>query len=124
MTAIIAAKIYAACAALPITMQIALAFGAPLGRFANGGLHPGVLPPVWRGLAVMQGALLIAMTASVLAKATVISVQVPSGAFGIALGLTVLTLIANALSPSRPERLLWGPVTAVMVIAVLRVAFE
>lgn len=123
MTPLIAAKIYAACAALPIAMQIALTLGAPLGRFANGGLHPGVLPPIWRGLAVVQGGLLVLMAGIVLAKGGVLSSTLPKGAFGAALMLTILTLIANALSPSRPERLLWTPVITVMLLAALCVAF-
>lgn len=41
--------------------------------------------------------------------------------FWAAVGLTVLTFIANAASPSRPERLLWTPVTAAMAVAAVGV---
>ncbi len=123
MTPALAASIYAVCAACPIAMQIALAFGAPLGRFANGGLHPGTLPPLWRALAVMQGALMAAMAGVVLAQGGVISAQVAPAVFWAVVGLSVLTMIANNISRSRPERLLWGPVTIAMVAAALCVAF-
>ncbi|SMX22536.1 hypothetical protein [Boseongicola aestuarii] len=123
MTPFIAACIYAVSAAMPIAMQIALALGAPLGRFANGGRFPGALPPLWRGLAVVQGAILVAMIWSVLARGGVIAAQVAPALFWATVGISVLTMIANAISPSRPERLLWTPVTGVMVAAALCVAF-
>lgn len=43
--------------------------------------------------------------------------------FWPALGLTLLSLAANAASPSRPERLLWTPVLALMTAAALGVGF-
>jgi hypothetical protein len=42
-----------------------------------------------------------------------------SGASGAA--VTLLSLVANAASPSRPERLLWTPVLALMAAAALGV---
>ena len=41
--------------------------------------------------------------------------------FWPAFALTVLSLVANAASPSRPERLLWTPVIALMAAAALGV---
>jgi heme exporter protein D len=41
--------------------------------------------------------------------------------FWPAFGLTLLSLAANAASPSRPERLLWTPVLALMAAAALGV---
>ena len=123
MTPYIAANIYATCAALPIAMQIALACGTPIGRFANGGRFPNALPPLWRGFALVQGALLVAMAWSMLARGEVINAQVTPTALWMALGITVLTTLANMLSPSRPERLLWTPVTIVMTASALCVVF-
>jgi hypothetical protein len=40
----------------------------------------------------------------------------------VALALTVLTTIANIATPSRPERLLWGPVTLAMSAAAFGLA--
>lgn len=36
--------------------------------------------------------------------------------------MTALSLLANAASPSRPERLLWTPVLLAMLTATLAVA--
>jgi hypothetical protein len=120
--AAVAAWIYAVLCAFPLAMQIGLALGAPWGRFANGGRHPGVLPRAWRALAVVQGGLLAAMAWVVLARGDVIAAEVPEALFRAALGLSILTAIANAISPSRPERLLWGPVTCAMAVCAVTIA--
>jgi hypothetical protein len=116
------AVLYAAAACLPTAMHVAVAAGAPLGRFTVGGLFPGALPARWRALAIVQAALLLAMALAVLDRAGVVDAALPGFAFWLALGLTGLTTAANAASPSRPERLLWTPVLAAMSAAALGVA--
>jgi len=113
---------YAGLAALPLAMHLALAAGAPWGRFTLGGRFSGRLPPVWRALAIVQGALLAAMAGAVLARA---GIGVPALAvlFWPAVAVTVLSLLANAASPSRPERRLWTPVLTLMAFAAFGVAF-
>lgn len=122
MTQATLAIVYAALASLPLAMHIALAFGAPLGRFTVGGRFAGRLPGVWRWLAVLQACLLLAMTSAVLDRGGVVNLGLPGATFWGALGLTILTTIANLATPSRPERLLWGPVTLGMTAATLGVA--
>lgn len=111
---------YAILAALPLVMHLAVAAGAPLGRFTVGGRFPGRLPPAWRGLAIVQAGLLALMAGAVLARAELISSGL-APLFWPAVGLTLLTLVANAASPSRPERLLWTPLIALMAVAALGV---
>ena len=111
---------YAGLAVLPLAMQLALAAGAPLGRYTVGGRFSGRLPPAWRALALVQGALLALMAGAVLARAG-LGVPVLAPLYWPAFGLTLLTLAANAASPSRPERLLWTPVIALMAAAALGV---
>ena len=62
------------------------------------------------------------MAGAVLAKAGAVALPLTQ-LFWPALGLTLLTLVANAASPSRPERLLWTPVIALMAAAALGVGF-
>jgi len=119
MTAQTLAMIYAALVALPLAMQLAVALGAPLGRFTVGGRFAGRLPPLWRGLAVVQAGLLAAMAAAVLDRGGVIALDLPPVAFWLALGMSILTLLANAISPSRPERRLWTPVALAMTATAL-----
>ena len=117
-----AAYIYAICAAFPVAMQIALALGAPIGQFANGGRFRGRLPTEWRFLAVVQGALLVGMAWVMLSRASVVAGFLPNWLFWATLILTLLTTVANAISPSRPERRLWTPVTAIMSVCALSLA--
>ena len=56
--------IYTGLAVLPFTMHVALAAGVPLGRLTVGGRFDGKLPPLWRGLALVQGGLLIGLSAA------------------------------------------------------------
>ncbi|MEC7763136.1 MAG: hypothetical protein VX874_14635 [Pseudomonadota bacterium] len=122
MTATLPAVIYAASATLPILMHLGLVAGAPWGRFTVGGKFPHALPPLWRGFALVQVGLLVLMAASVLSFSGVLDAGLPPLLFWVTLGLTALTALANAASRSRPERMLWGPVTGVMFIASLAVA--
>jgi hypothetical protein len=119
----IAAMIYAAATTLPIAMHVGLIAGAPWGRFTMGGHFSGRLPAVWRVLPLVQAALLIAMSCSVLQRANLLDLSLPSYAFPLTLLLTFVTLIANSFSPSRPERRLWTPVTAAMALSAAAVAF-
>ena len=111
---------YAGLAALPVMMHLSVAAGAPLGRFTVGGRFPGRLPPAWRALALVQAAVLGAMAGAVLARAGLGPIPL-APLFWPATALTLLSLAANAASPSRPERLLWTPVLALMTAAALGV---
>ncbi|MCA0045046.1 hypothetical protein [Celeribacter litoreus] len=113
---------YAGLATLPAVMHLAVAAGCPLGRLTVGGRFPGRLPPLWRGLALVQAALLGGMAGAVLARAGVAAAPL-APLFWPALALTLLSLVANAASPSRPERLLWTPILFLMTAAALGVGF-
>jgi hypothetical protein len=80
------------------------------------------LPPLWRGLAIVQAGLLAGMAHVVLDRGGVLSSDLPQGLFWVVMSLTLLTFLANAASPSRPERLLWTPVILGMVVTVLGTA--
>lgn len=122
MTSQTLAAFYAAFAMLPVAMHLALAAGAPLGRFTVGGRFPGRLPPLWRLLALVQAVLLVGMAIAILDRGAVLDFDLPTPAFWLALALTVLSTIANGVSPSRPERLLWTPVLLAMSAAAIGVA--
>ncbi|SPF75943.1 hypothetical protein ALP8811_00938 [Aliiroseovarius pelagivivens] len=114
--------IYVALIAVLVCFQACMALGAPWGHLANGGRWRGRLPAGMRVAAIGQGAILIFMGTAMAARAG-IAPDLPSWTFWVALAITVLTTIANLATPSRAERMLWGPVTVVLTLCALRLAF-
>lgn len=105
--------------------QLALAFGAPLGKFANGGKFPGSLPKNMRFLPFIQIAILWFFVYIVSIESNIISNQ-PSALGSIGIWFVVafffLGAILNLSTPSKPERMVWGPVNVITFIAVLLIA--
>lgn len=105
--------------------QASLAFGAPLGKAAWGGQHPGVLPSRLRVASAIAAVVIYpGIAAIVLNAAGIIEVEwLPAGA-GIMWLLAVLfTLgtVANLSSRSQPERV-WAPISAAIAICCAVVA--
>ena len=111
----IAAWIYAALCLVTALFQVALYLGAPWGGWTQGGRHPGALPPRNRTLALATALFLLALGASVLATRDG-GTRIPGW---IATALTAAVFLSHVVSPSRSERALWAPVTAVMLGAAL-----
>lgn len=114
-----AAILYALLTAAPFGMQLGLAAGAPWGHLTLGGVNPGRLPPRLRKAAIIQAALLAAMAVTMLGRGGVLDLPLSPWAGWLALALTAMTMVANLITPSRPERLLWGPVTVGMFLCGL-----
>jgi len=105
--------------------QLALAFGAPLGKFANGGKFPGSLPKNMRFMPFIQIAILWFFLYIVLIKTNIIMNQsVSIGSIGIWFVVVFFFLgsILNLITPSKPERMVWGPINILTFIAVLLIA--
>jgi hypothetical protein len=116
----LAAWLYALVCAGVIVFQICLIAGAPWGRLTQGGGHPGALPASGRVFAAVSVVLLTLMAASVLSAAD-IGLLWPRWTGWATLGIQGLSTLLNWVTPSRPERLLWGPVTAAMLAMALLV---
>lgn len=113
--------IYVALIAILVCFQACMAAGAPWGHLANGGRWRGRLPGFMRVAAIGQGALLAFMGWAMAARAGLISEQ-PIWTFWVGFAVTIATTLANLATPSRAERMLWGPVTVVLTLAALRLA--
>lgn len=104
--------------ALLAAFQIALALGAPLGRFAWGGQHR-VLPPRLRvGSAVL---VLIYVLIDLIAWDRVGAIALfPAGFAEVAMWVIfayfMLGILMNAVSRSKPERFTMVPVTIVLAV--------
>src|SRR4051812_10586931 len=101
-----------------------LVAGAPLGRFAWGGQND-VLPANLRIGSAVSIALYAGFAVLILQAAGVVSV-LPEGFVDVAIwvltGYLVLGIVMNAISRSRPERLLMTPVVAVLAAGCLLIA--
>lgn len=110
--------------ALLAAFQIALALGAPLGRFAWGGQHR-VLPPRLRvGSAV---SVLIYVLIDLIAWDRVGAIVLfPAGFAEVAMWVIfayfMLGILMNAVSRSKPERFTMVPVTIVLAVLSLFIA--
>ena len=121
----LAAQVFAVLTALVVAFQLALAAGAPLGRFAMGGAHPGVFPPRLRVAAVVQAGLLALVALVVLSRAGLVLPDWRAASRWLAwavVGLMAVAAVLNLITPSRGERMVWGPVTVVLFLAALAVA--
>lgn len=102
---------FAAWLAGVAAFQTALALGAPWGAAAWGGVHPGVLPGRLRA-ASTAGAVAWASAATV-AAGVVGGETARRRVLGVTTAFAGLSVLLNAASPSRVERALWVPLTAV-----------
>lgn len=95
--------------------QVTLAAGAPFGRAAWGGTHPGRLPSGLRvGSAVAVGVWLLA--AAIVAGRAGIFATPFSPAFlqrgtWVLVALTLIGVVMNVASSSPWERFMWAPIT-------------
>jgi hypothetical protein len=121
----LAAIVFAIAAAGVVLFQIALALGAPWGRYAMGGGVPGRFPPPLRLAAVVQ-ALLIGLLAVAVMSAVGLVLPELAVAFPwlawVAVIVSTLAVILNAISRSAGERRIWVPVASVLLVSSLIVA--
>jgi hypothetical protein len=106
--------------------QAALAAGAPLGRFAWGGQHS-VLPTGLRFGSAVSIALYAGFAVLILCAGgalTVLSAGFVEVAIWVLTGFFVLGIGMNAISRSRPERLVMTPVVLVLAAICLVLALQ
>jgi hypothetical protein len=106
--------------------QVALVCGAPLGRFAWGGQHV-VLPPRLRVGSAVAVVLYLLFALLLLQGAGAVSV-LPEGVADVGLwvltGYLALGVVLNAISRSRPERLVMTPVALALLAVCLVLALS
>ncbi len=108
------AHLYATACLAVVFFQIALIAGAPLGRYTQGGRHPGALPPAGRALAALSMAILLFQALAILSAAGFPGLGWPRWTGWTAVAVSALAAGLNAITPSRAERAVWSPVTLVM----------
>lgn len=121
----IAAYVLLALLAIVACFQLALALGAPLGRYAMGGAAEGAFPPALRIAALAQIAIYGLVAAVVCARlgwAFADFAEPARIAMWVVVALFALSLLMNAISRSAGERMIWTPVALVLALTSLRIA--
>jgi hypothetical protein len=120
-----AAVLFALGCAVIVGFQVALALGAPWGAYAMGGTFPGRFSPAMRVAALVQAGL-IALLALVVLSAAGLAVPALADALPwliwVAVGISAIALLLNAITRSPGERRIWAPVAAVLLLSSLVVA--
>ncbi|GAA1055041.1 hypothetical protein GCM10017608_18930 [Agromyces luteolus] len=112
--------------ALLAVFQLALALGAPLGRFAWGGAHR-VLPTRLRIGSLASIVIYAVIAVLALDRVDLIDVvpdAVSTVGMWIVFGYFVLGIVMNAVSRSKPERYTMTPVVTVLAVLSLLVALS
>ena len=123
----IAALVFAVCAAGVIAFQLALALGAPWGRYAMGGAFPGRFPPPMRAAAVIQAVVIALLAVAVLSTAGLVLPDLAASfpwLVLVAVVVSALAVVLNAISRSAGERRIWVPVASVLLVSSLVVALD
>lgn len=122
-----AGKIFVGLIMLVCAFQLALALGAPWGRFAMGGIYPHAYPPAMRLAALVQIAVLAGAAPVILSRAGLAWRTGCQQARWLTWAITAMLLLGvalNLISPSQGERLLWTPVALGLFLSAARVAFS
>jgi len=107
--------------------QAALVLGAPLGKYAWGGEHPGVLPLKLR---IGSGVSLILYTVFALivldrsGSITLFPEGVSRVGIWVVVGILALSVLANLASRSKPERLVMAPLAAMLAVLAGIIALQ
>lgn len=125
MNTFLAAYIFVFFSTIAALFQLALAAGMPWGELAMGGKFPGQFPPAMRFVCLIQIVVLMILSLTVFTRAGIIWPEGLSISRYIIWGVvvfTVLSVIANLATPSKWERIIWAPVTIVLMICTVVVA--
>ncbi|MDP2371367.1 hypothetical protein [Rhodoferax sp.] len=125
MNPTIAARLFGALIGATVAFQLALALGAPWGHLAWGGAYAGALPTTMRLASLASVTLLLALAAVVLIRAGMTGLRwkpASTKLVWLVVAYCGLGVIANAMSPSFWERVIWVPVTLTLLACSLVVA--
>src|SRR5690606_26485502 len=122
---VIALAVFLVLLAVLSLFQVALAAGAPLGRFAWGGRHKGTLPTRLRIGSVVSIVIYVFMALVALDRTGVTSLM-PANfvmvAMWVVFGYLVIGTLMNLISRSKSERITMTPVALVLAVAALILA--
>lgn len=123
----IPAVLFTVVLGLLVVFQLALAFGAPWGRFAWGGQHDGTLPTTLRvasAASIIVYALMAVLALDRAGSIDLIADSVSHVGMWIVFGYLTLGVLMNAVSRSKAERYTMTPVAIALAVLALLVALS
>lgn len=125
VSTVIATSIFIALVVLVVGFQLALAAGIPWGELTWGGRFPGKLPRRMRVICIVS-AIILVFCGVIVAVRTGFAFsewqQVTRKAIWGVVAYCALGVVANAVTPSKWERIIWLPVVLLMLICSTVVA--
>lgn len=109
------AHLYATAMLAIAFFQVALILGAPLGRYTQGGRHAGALPLSGRIIAAVSIPVVLLQGLAILSAAGFPGLGWPIWTGWVAVAVTAVSTVLNWITPSRPERAVWGPIMLVLL---------
>lgn len=119
MSAMLPAMLFCLAAVVTIGLHGALALGAPWGHMTMGGQVAGRLPGSMRVLSVIQALLLVFLCGVVIQAAGLLGAPlVPTWPWliWVLIAISALALVANGITPSKPERAFGVPMALCMLV--------
>ncbi len=113
------AHLYATAMLAIAFFQVALILGAPLGRYTQGGQHDGALPMSGRIIAAASIPVVLFQGLAILSAAGFPGLGWPFWTGWVALAVTGVSTVLNWITPSKPERMVWGPIMLVLTAMAL-----
>ena len=106
--------------------QLAIVLGAPVGEYAYGGQHEGVLPTRFRIASVVSILVMLAIAGHYLAQIGVFSPVLDQDGNAIAnwgfVGFFALPALMNNITKSEKEKRVFGSITLAMLLSAILVA--
>lgn len=106
--------------------QLAIVLGAPVGEYAYGGQHQGVLPTRFRATSVVSMLIMVAVAGHYMAQLGVFSPLLDEAGNAIAnwgfVAFFALSALMNNISKSEKEKRVFGSITIAMLLSAILVA--
>jgi hypothetical protein len=125
MSSPLAARVFAFLIFAVVLFQCALVAGVPWGEFAWGGGYRGQLPVEMRIASALSALLLLVLGAIVLTRAGLLLPRwqhLSRKLIWVVVAYCAIGVIANAMTPSAWERIIWLPVTIALLAMSVVVA--
>lgn len=116
------ALVFAALSAVVVLFHLSAIAGAPVGHLTMAGRWPGRLPPAARALSAVSASLTAGVAGIAAVHGGLVTAALPGWTVWVPVGFAALATLANAATPSAPERRLWLPVTLVLLGAAVGLA--